>query len=135
LSGELTEEGKTTLLGDTFTVTLDGSGGTAYVLPKINQDGYSAEYFGKQSTFELRVRVKHMTEKTKATEQSYDRHLLEITKFEYVTEALPIGRYTQVYMIIRNDPNTPVADVTNLGEALTYVTTDTILDKLNGWES
>lgn len=33
------------MLGNTLTVTLDGSGGTAKTLQLINQDGYSSEYF------------------------------------------------------------------------------------------
>lgn len=33
------------MLGTSLTLTLDGAGGTAKVLPLINQDGYSSEYF------------------------------------------------------------------------------------------
>jgi hypothetical protein len=123
------------MLGDTLTVTYDGSGGTAVVCNKINQDGYSAEYLNKGATFDTRVRVRHMKEKVKSGTQPYDRHMVEFTKEEPVSASLPLGRKTQVYMIIRHDPSAPLVDVTNLAEALSFYMTDTIADKLYGWES
>lgn len=38
------------MLGDTLTVTLDGSGGTAVVTSKINEAGYATEYLKKRTS-------------------------------------------------------------------------------------
>jgi hypothetical protein len=123
------------MLGDTLTVTLDGSGGTACVCSKINQDAYSSEYLIKRTLDEVRVRVRHSKETVKVGAQPFDRHNVEFTQFVYPTEAKPLGVTRQVYLVIRNDPSDAVADVTNLGEALAYWATDANLDKIFGWES
>lgn len=123
------------MLGDTLTVTLDGSGGTAVVTSKINQDSYSAEYLKKQTNDEVRVRVRHIKETAKAGLTALDRHTVTFTQYVYPTEAKPLGVTREVQLIIRNDPSDTITDVTNLGEALTYWATDANLDKLFGWES
>jgi hypothetical protein len=61
-------------LGATLTITLDGSGGTAKVLPLINQDGYSAEYFLDDTTVTYRAKVRHSRDSVKAGTQPFDRH-------------------------------------------------------------
>jgi hypothetical protein len=123
------------MLGDTLTVTYDGSGGTAVVCSKINQDNYSAEYLKKDTLYETRVRVRHSKESVKAGAEQFDRHNVEFTQYVYPTEAIPLGRTRQVYMVIRNNPDDAVASVTDLGEALAFWLSDANLDKLFGWES
>lgn len=123
------------MLGDTFTVTLDGSGGTAVVASRINQDQYSAEYLKKDTDSEIRVRVRHSKDTVRAGSQPFDRHNVTFEQYVYPTEAKPLGVLRQVQLIIRNDPTDSVTDVTNLGEALAYWATDANLDKLFGWES
>lgn len=123
------------MLGDTLTVTLDGSGGTAVVTSKINQDSYSAEYLKKQTNDEVRVRVRHIKETAKAGQTALDRHTVTFSQYVYPTEAKPLGVNREIQLIIRNDPSDSVTDVTNLGEALTFWATDANLDKLFGWES
>nr|UJQ85336.1 MAG: putative coat protein [Leviviridae sp.] len=123
------------MLGDTLTVTLDGSGGTAVVANKINQDSYSAEYLKKQTLDEVRVRVKHSKDTVKAGTQPFDRHVVTFEQFVYPTEAKPLGILRSVSLTIRNDPSDTETDVTNLGEALTFWATDANLTKIFGWES
>lgn len=123
------------MLGDTLTVTPDGSGGVAVVLSKINQDAYSSEYLKKEALQETRVRIKHAKDTVKAGTQQFDRHTVTFEQFVYPTEAKPLGVKRSVQLVIRNDPSDLEADVTNLGEALTFWATDTILGKLHGWDS
>lgn len=123
------------MLGDTLTVTLDGSGGTAVVASKINQDAYSAEYLKKQALDEVRVRVKHSKDTVKAGTQPFDRHIVTFEQYVYPTEAKPLGVTRTVQFTIRNDPSDSEAAVTDLGEALTFWLTDANLTKLFGWES
>lgn len=123
------------MLGDTLTVTLDGSGGTAVVCSKINQDAYSSEYLKKRTSDEVRVKVRHIKETVKAGATPVDRHILTFTQFVYPTEAKPLGVTREATLTIRNDPSDTEADVTDLGEALTFWATDANLTKLFGWES
>lgn len=123
------------MLGDTLTVTLGGSGGTAVVTSKINQDGYSAEYLKKEALYELSVTVRHSKEAARSGQQAFDRHNVLFEQFVYPTEARPLGTRRQVYVVIRNDPADTEADVTNLGEALAFWLSGANLTKLFGWES
>lgn len=123
------------MLGDTLTVTYDGSGGTAVVCSKINQDAYTAEYLKKGTLDETRVKVRHLKETVKAGSQPFDRHIVTFTQYVYPTEAKPLGVTREVSLTIRNDPSDTEASVTDLGEALTFWATDANLAKLFGWES
>jgi hypothetical protein len=122
------------MFGDTLTVTLDGSGGTARVCSKINQDAYSSEYLNRISTDEIRVRIRHSKEAAKAG-QSYpmERHNVEFTQTVFATPTAE-EKVRQIYVVIRNRADDALVDVTNLAEALPFWLTDANLDKLNIWE-
>lgn len=123
------------MLGDTFTVTLDGSGGTARVCSKINQDSYGAEYLNRTSTDEIRVRVRHSKEAIKAGEAyPFERHNVEFTQTVFAVGDVP-EKVRQIYFVIRCKPDDTLVDITNLCEALMFWATDANLDKVVSWES
>jgi len=125
------------MLGTTLTVTLDGSGGTAKILPLINQDGYSAEYFLDETLVTYRAKVRHSKDNVKAGTQAFDRHTVTFSRFLKPTEAAPLGRLTEVIFTIRTDPVETQADVIDLSEAMSFymVKAGGIAAKLLGWES
>ena len=125
------------MLGTTLTVTLDGSGGTAKVLPLINQDGYSSEYFLDDTTVTYRAQVRHSRDNVKAGTQPYDRHTVTFTRFVKPTSAIPLGSNTQVIYTVRTDPNGVGSDIIDLSEAMSFymVKAGGIAAKLLGWES
>lgn len=123
------------MLGETLTVTLDGTGGTAVVLSRINQDKYASEYLAKRALDELRVRVKHSKDTVKAGSQAFDRHVVTFEQFVFPTVDKPLGITRSVTLTVRNSPSDLEADVTNLGEAMTLWASDANLTKLFGWES
>jgi hypothetical protein len=125
------------MLGSTLTVTLDGSGGTAKVLPLINQDGYGAEYFLDDTLITYRAKIRHSKDTVKAGSQSFDRHTVTFERFLKPTTLVPLGRLTQVVHTIRTDPNEVAADVIDLSEAMSFYTVKAggIAAKLLGWES
>lgn len=125
------------MLGATLTVTLDGSGGTAKVLPLINQDGYSSEYFLDESLVQYRAKVRHSKDSVKAGTQAFDRHVVTFTRFLKPTEAIPLGRTTDIIFTIRMDPNEEAADVIDMAEAMSFYTVKAgaVHAKLLGWES
>ena len=125
------------MLGTTLTITLDGSGGTAKVLPLINQDGYSSEYFLDDTTVTYRAKVRHSRDSVKAGTQPFDRHALTFERFVKPTTGVPLGSLTQVSFTIRTDPNGVAADIIDVSEAMSFymVKAGGIAAKLLGWES
>jgi len=125
------------MLGTSLTLTLDGSGGTAKVLPLINQDGYGAEYFLDDTTVTYRAKVRHSTDNVKAGTQAFDRHSVTFERFLKPTTLVPAGRLTQITFTIRTDPNEVASDVIDVSEAMSFymVKAGGIAAKLLGWES
>lgn len=125
------------MLGTTATITLDGSGGTAKVLPLINQDGYSAEYFLDEGLVTYRTKVRHSRDNVKAGSQAFDRHSVTFSRYVKPTEALPLGSLSEVTFTIRNDPNGTTSDIIDVSEAMSFymVKAGGIAAKLLGWES
>lgn len=125
------------MLGTTLTITLDGSGGTAKVLPLINQDGYSSEYFLDDTTVTYRAKVRHSRDTVRSGTQSFDRHTVTFTRFVKPTEAIPLGSQSDITFTIRNDPNGTASDIIDVSEAMSYymVKAGGIAAKLLGWES
>jgi hypothetical protein len=124
-------------LGATLTITMDGSGGTAKVLPLINQDGYSSEYFLDEGLVTYRAKVRHSKDNVKAGTQSFDRHT--VTFIRYVKPVAPatLGSQAEISFTVRNDPNGVLADQIDVSEALSFymVKAGGIAAKLIGWES
>lgn len=118
------------MLGETLTVTLGGSGGTARVCSRINQDGYSSEYLHRNSTDEIRVRVRHSDEKAPAGQWPMERHNVEFTQTVFSGDPTVPDIVRQVYVILRNTKSDDAAAVSNLGEALSFYLTEDIFGKL-----
>jgi hypothetical protein len=125
------------MLGSTLTITLDGSGGTAKVLPLINQDGYTSEYFLDDTTVTYRAKVRHSRDTVKAGIQPFDRHSVTFTRFVKPTSSIPLGSQTDVLFTIRTDPNGTASDIIDVSEAMSFymVKAGGIAAKLLGWES
>lgn len=125
------------MLGSTLTVTLDGSGGTAKILPLINQDGYSSEYFLDETLVTYRAKVRHSKDTVKAGTQAFDRHTVTFSRFLKPTTTYPSGLLTEVIYTVRTSPVETQADVIDLSEAMSFymVKAGGIAAKLLGWES
>jgi len=125
------------LLGNSLTITLDGAGGTAKVLPLINQDSYSSEYFLNDALYTLRAKVRHSRDTVKAGSQAYERHTVHFERYTKPTVDSPSGSSFQITFIIRNDPNGSRTDIVDLSEAMSFymVKAGNVADKLLNWES
>lgn len=124
-------------LGSTLTITMDGSGGTAKVLPLINQDGYSSEYYLDEGLVTYRAKVKHSRDNVKAGSQNFDRHTVTFSRYVKPVAPATIGSLSEIIFTIRNDPNGLLADQVDLSEAMSFymVKAGGIATKLLGWES
>jgi len=107
------------------------------VLPLINQDGYSSEYFLDEGTVTYRAKVRHSRDNVKAGTQAFDRHSVTFSRFVKPTEAIPLGSLSEVTYIVRNDPNGTTAEIIDVSEAMSFymVKAGGIAAKLLGWES
>nr|UJQ85144.1 MAG: putative coat protein [Leviviridae sp.] len=123
------------MLGDTITITLGGSGGTARVCNKINQDNYSAEYLNRNSTDEIRVKVRHSKESNLLNGLPVERHNMEITQTVFPAVVGDPSVTRQWYFVARCNPDDTVADQVDVGEALAFFMDATNLPKIVGWES
>ena len=125
------------MLGTTLTITLDGSGGTAKVLPLINQDGYSSEYRLDETLVTYTAKVRHSKDTVKAGTQAFDRHTVTFTSFVKPTSGNLLGSRNEISFTIRNDPNGVSSDIIDVSEALSFymVKAGAIAAKLLGWES
>lgn len=125
------------MLGGTLVLTLGGSGGTVKNLPRINQDGYSSEYFLDDTTVVYRAKIRHSRDTVKAGTQPFDRHTLTISRFVKPTSSLPLGSLSESSFTIRNDPNGVPADIMALVNGLQFYLepADGIALKMLGWES
>jgi hypothetical protein len=125
------------MLGSSLTVTLDGSGGTAKVLPLINQDGYSSEYFLDETLAQYRATVRHSNDTVKVGTQDFIRHAVTFEKFVKPTTTYPLGLRSQIIFTIRHSVNDVAADVIDVSEGMSFymVKAGGIAAKLLGWES
>jgi len=125
------------MLGVSLTLTMDGSGGTAKVLPLINQDGYSSEYFLDEGLITYRAKVRHSRDTVKSGTQPFDRHSVTFSRFVKPTASLLLGSQSDVSFTIRTDPNGVSSDVIDVSEAMSFymVKAGGIAAKLLGWES
>lgn len=125
------------MLGPTLTITLDGSGGTAKVLPLVNQDGYSSEYYLDDGLVTYRARVRHSRDTVKAGTQPFDRHVVTFTRFVKPVTTGGLGSQSEISFTIRSDPNGNSADIIDTSEAMSFymVKAGGIAAKLLGWES
>lgn len=122
------------MLGDTITITLGGSGGTARVCSKINQDSFSSEYLNRTSTDEIRVKIRHSKESAKQGElYVIERHNVLLTQTVFATVSTD-EKFREVSFTIRDRANDSMASITDVGEAATFFLSSSNLDKLFGWE-
>ena len=125
------------MLGTSLTITLDGSGGTAKVLPLINQDGYSSEYYLDEGLVTYRAKVRHSRDNVKLGTQPFDRHTVTFSRFVKPVAPSTLGSLSEVSFTIRNDPTGVPADIIDVSEAMSFymVNAGGVAAKLLGWES
>lgn len=124
------------MIGDTLTITLGGSGGAAHVLPWINQDAYSREYFlNDTDNIRYRAFIRHLKETVKNGAPPVDRHTVTFRlDFGDGSTENPIG-FREASLILRGQPSDVPGYVSDVGEALAYWSTQANLLKVLGWES
>jgi nitrogenase subunit NifH len=91
------------MLGDTFVLPQAGGDIT---LKKINQDGYSSEYYVRAADglSEYSVRIRHTKTNATSVRPSYDRHNVEVVQTVY--QAGDVQQYDRkMYFVIERKPS------------------------------
>lgn len=122
------------MFADPQTITLDGAGGTAKNLVKINQDSYGSEYLLQETLSEYRLKIRHSTETTQNGGASMLRHNVELTQKVYAAGAVP-EFIRQIYVIARHKQGDDMTVANDLFESLPYWLTEANITKLLAWES
>lgn len=122
------------MLGSTFVLGLTSGSKT---LPLVNQDGYSSEYYLRESAKSYRVSVRHSNVSRTGSDGvtlKYDRHNVEATVTTFATSTVP-EIYNKAYFIIELTPGDTYVDVMDALSDWAIASTNANLVKLLGWES
>lgn len=117
---------------DTITITINA---VAKVLNRINQDGYSSEYYLKGTLDEYRLKLRNTKYTDKARGQVVDRHNVELVHVVYPTTLLPLGIQRKFYSVQENDNTDIIVDNAKFGAGSAAFLTEANITKLLNWES
>jgi hypothetical protein len=121
------------MFSDTITITIDAD---AKVLNRINQDGYTSEYFLRESDGNLRLKLRNTSYKDKSRNGiGVDRHNIELvhTLFPVAPAVQPTIR--KYYAVLENDQSDDVTLSAVFALGVVDFQTDVNLMKLLNWES
>lgn len=120
------------MFSDTITITIDS---VAKVLPRINQDGYSSEYFLRETLGEFRLKLRNSTYVDKVRKVSVDRHNVELVHTVYPVSPAVVSTVRKAYSVLENDRTDATTDVAKFGAGTFAFNTEANLTKLINWES
>lgn len=101
-------------------------------LVRINQDGYSSEYFLREALGEYTFKIRNTSFLRDG--QTIDRHNVEVTQTIYATTTVP-ALVRKAYTVIEHSRSDTAADAVFLGLALAGWMTSPNLTKLVNRES
>lgn len=116
---------------DSLTITINS---VAKTLVRINQDGYSSEYFLRESTGEYRLKIRNASFVSKSTQSTTDRHNVEFTQTVYATATTP-SIVRKVYSVIEVGRTDAVTDPLNFTLGFVAFFTSANITKLLNYES
>jgi hypothetical protein len=115
------------------TLAIDFGAGSK-TLTRINQDGYSSEYYLRETLLDYRLSFRHS--RTTRNGITYDRHNAEVVVTVFATTTTP--QYERkAYFVFEAMPGDSVAQHLALVglNALAAASTNALLVSLSGWES
>lgn len=118
-------------IGATLTVVLSGG---STVLNRINQDNYASEFFYKDSTRSVTLRIRHTTTTPKGDVPAYDRHNVEIVETFFKTPTDPEFSRKCYFVIEQLPSDDSVANFDGLCD-LSIATSNAFLKDLMAWIS
>lgn len=108
--------------------------GVPRTLVKINQDGYSSEYYLRTATHIFRAFIRHSRTKATPNVPSYDRHNVEFVKTTLATATVR-EFYEKFYFVderLAGDTDVTLADAVC---DLAIATSNSFLNDIAGWQN
>lgn len=116
---------------DTITITINS---VAKTLVRINQDGYSSEYFLRGTLDEFRLKIRNSSYVNKTSGKTVDRHNVEFTQLVYATTTVPaINR--KAYAVLENERADGVTEPLNFDLGYVAFFSSANITKLLNYES
>lgn len=121
------------MFADTLTITINA---VAKVLNRINQDGYSSEYFLREATGEFRLRLRNTSyvDKSRASTK-VDRHNIELVQTIYAAAPTDPNKIRKWYTVFENDQGDAVVDSAKFVAGAGAFVTEANATKMINWES
>ena len=120
-------------IGDTITMTLGGSGGTAKVLTKVSDANYTSEYFLREATATYRLTVKHTVPAGRSG--GVESHLFRFDVETYDAENVLLRKESTWSVFETRQGIQADTSLTAQAKALVYVMDATLIGKLLGRQS
>lgn len=117
---------------DTITITINS---VAKVLNRINQDGYSSEYFLRSSTEEFRLKLRNTSYTNSATGKVTDRHNVELVQTVYAVSPATVPTIRKAYTVLENERVDGLTEPLNFDLGYVAFLTSANITKLINYES
>lgn len=116
---------------DTITFTINS---VAKVLNRINQDGYSSEYFLRSATDEFRCKIRQSSY-AGSNGKTVDRHNVELVHTVYPVSPATVGVVRKAYSVFENERPDGTTEPLNFDLGFVAFFTSANLTKLINYES
>lgn len=120
------------MFADTLTITINA---VAKVLNRINQDGYSSEYFLRTSVDEYRLAIRNTTVTNKARGKTVYRHAFEFIHTIYPVAPATVPTVRKIYTVLENDDFDVTVDISKFAAGFVGFTTEANFTKVINLES
>lgn len=116
---------------DTITFTINA---VAKTLNRINQDGYSSEYFLRSTTDEFRAKIRQSSYVAK-NGKTVDRHNVELVQTTYPVAPATLSTVRKAYCVLENERADGTTDPLNFDLGFVGFLTSANITKLINYES
>lgn len=120
------------MFADTLTVTINA---VAIVLNRINQDGYTSEYYLKNTLDDYRMRLRNSTFNDKTRGVKVDRHNIELVHTIFPVAPATLSTIRKYYCVFENDATDSNAAIGKFVLGIAAFQTEANAVKLANWES
>lgn len=118
-------------LGSSLTLPLSGG---SKVLVRIRDDGYSSEYYLRETLKSYRAQVRHSKTKATATKPEYDRHNFEVVITTFAASGVD-EFYQKFYFVLEQLPRDTSVELADGVADLAIASSNAFITELLGWQS
>lgn len=120
------------MFSDTITITINA---VPKILNRINQDGYSSEYFLREATGDFRLKIRNTSYTDKQRGVSVDRHNCELVQNIFPASVDLPNTVLKSYFVFEIDANYGVDTAVDTFVGHVAFLTDANMTKMGNWES